>query len=144
MNKKCRNKYPLELIITGINFLKNSQMKSNYKTNPYRSLVVYTLEKINNKWLPLNREYKPIGLSGYGSWAKYEDYRFLMFDLNEVYLSSMKNNLDERDNFYFFKDGGFPKGKENIDNYIKKVEEVFCIQLEPYFENSKNRGDFCL
>src|SRR5271165_1708580 len=101
-----RMSYPLELIKTGILFLRNANLRRGVyelSQDPFRSLVVYCLQDMGNgKWLPLNRDYKPIGLNGEGNWAKYEDYSYLFIDGKDIDFDIL---WDNQPNFFTYSDG---------------------------------------
>lgn len=129
MGRKNRNIYPLELIKTGCYFLNYTRQNPKaYETEkiPIRSLLVYCIEKTGDGWLPINRDYKPIGLHGYRCWADYNAYPFLLIPdalIDFKYLES----LDEQKgtgNYYVFSDVSYPRGTLK-NNYIEKVQGIF-------------------
>ena len=125
-----RDIYPLELIKTSLYVVKFlNQKKVNHRIHePIRSLIVYLIEKQGDMWLPLNRDYKPIGLHGYTDHAKYEDYPFLLIpeeriNFNEFYYE--QKNLNGNRAYYTFDDSTYPDNAKNKNKYIDVVQKVF-------------------
>lgn len=117
--------YPIELILTGVHVLFNLNSPKRVSKCPKRSLLLYNLAVINEHYLPLNREYKPLGLSFYDDWARYESYPFLMIpkaNANVKFLEEL-NTLGHH--FFFFTDITYPDKKNFKLRYTKLLENVF-------------------
>lgn len=118
--------YVLELMKTGILFLKNAKLKPkvyNLKEDPFRSLLVYNLREMkNDMWLPLNRDYIPLGLIGDG-WADYENEKY-----NHLLIHKANINFDllwdNQPQFFTFSDSTYPEGKY-LQRYIDIIEHAF-------------------
>ncbi len=112
--------YPLELIRTGMLFLdvvRWGPIGGFYPYNPIRSMILYTFERVDGGILPINREYKPLGVSFYSPCASYKEYNFLVIP-NEYIDFSVLGGKN-----YLFNDGSFPgeaKTKERYRNIINK------------------------
>lgn len=123
-----RKPYPIELIETGINILNGS---GKDLAQPF---LVYCLHPMNGKFLPLNRDYKPLGLMDCNKWAKYELYDFLLIDKELVDTSYLYNNAPdfnhEMHSFFFFTDSTNPfNGPKSKKRYLEIVKNVFKIKL---------------
>jgi len=71
-----------------------------------RNCLPYTIQHLNNnKYIFLNREYKPLGVFGYSNSVNYEDFEFLAFtyekdDIHRIYFHSDRNRpQDSRKNY---------------------------------------------
>jgi len=60
--------YPLDLLYAGLEML-NTVNHSKIRRHPSRPILIYQLVKMGDFYLPLNRDYKPIGLLGGGRLA---------------------------------------------------------------------------
>jgi hypothetical protein len=114
--------YSIELIITAlcankIRRVAYSEPSADVKSNDLsRALLPYLLEEVEPGWLlPLNRDYKPIGLldsrissSRLYPWAEYSDekYRSLLLPTDLVDLTLLKNVWPKV--WYFYNDGDTP------------------------------------
>ena len=124
MTKEKRLIYPLELIATGLHFLFKTRHITKRDYDPMRSLIVYCLMETPEGYLPLNREYKPIGLSNYSPWVKYDQYPFLLIPKNKANVQALDNNGGGLHHF-FFDDGTFPDSKKFKLKYQSVVMETF-------------------
>ncbi len=121
-----RDIFAIELIKTGIFFLDIAQRKAKSGYYPYdatRSLIIYTYEDFGDSILPINREYKPLGLSGYGERVDYKKYDFLLIPKSKVDFECLEGK-------YFFDDGSYPNEKKSKDRYIKMVRKFFKSNLD--------------
>jgi hypothetical protein len=126
-----RMKYPLELIKTGVLFLHNARLKRNVQEDPFRSMVGYCLQYMQNgKWLPLNRDYKPIGLSADKGWAKYEDYSYLFIDGKDINFNIL---WDNQPNFFTYSDGSSPRDAKGIQRYSRIIKTAFLDHYDICF-----------
>lgn len=131
METKERLIYPLELIKTGISFLFNTRFSrrgfdydKEKMYEPIRSMIVYTLRETHQGYLPLNREYKPIGISYYDNYVCYESYEFLLIPKQKVKIENIPE-YKPGNQIYFFDDATFPKEKKTKERYLKVIKEAF-------------------
>ncbi len=122
-----RDIYPIELIKTGIEFLLKTKNINKISYEPIRALVVYNLLEMDEGFLPINREYKPLGLSGYSTWAEYKDYPFLLIPKDRVDLNFLKKDGVLTESFYFFQDDTYPANAKNKKEYILKIKSALDI-----------------
>ena len=126
--------FSFDLIKTGCLILMNLKLiKYLGITDPRRIMVVYNLRKINGKYLPLNRNYQPIGVCT-KSYVIYEDYPNLLLDKKDINFKPIK---DSQDGEYMFDDLTSPfyetyKDKRNITRYLDLCEKMFRINLGDY------------
>lgn len=73
--------YSMEIIKSSCYYL--SACRTSQQSRILRPFLVYCFKKINEKILPLNRDYKPIGLIS-GRYVKYEEYEFLMLQESSI------------------------------------------------------------
>lgn len=83
----------------------------------------YVLKKVDNGYIVLNRDYKPLGFGPGG--YKYEDYpiavRFKGLTKKIVQQLSSKGS-DAMDSIYLYDDKTIPtKAKANMDAYLKRL-----------------------
>lgn len=85
-----RQIYPIELILTGCSLLLGAQkgrnygFESHYAYDARRLCILYCLQKIEDGiWIPLSREYKPLGLNTRRDWVDYKSYPFLFIKEDE-------------------------------------------------------------
>jgi len=84
-----RDAYPKEIMKCFFNYSRfvSSPARREAFLSAIKSFMPYCLRKMGeNEFLPLNRDYKPIGCIN-GVWTKYEDYEFLFLDRDELDLS---------------------------------------------------------
>lgn len=125
-----RDIYPIELIKTSAYAVKFLNQKKVIRRmhEPIRSLIVYLVEKHGDMWMPLNRDYKPLGLHGYDEWAKYEDYPFLLIPDDRIDLDCApykQKNLNSNEAYYLFDDSTFPDDAKNKKRYIQIIQNMF-------------------
>ena len=121
----------IELIKTRLELLKHTKSSTLYlrTKEPIRAMLVYCIQRFEDKWLPLNREYKPIGLCNYSDWVTYEKYDMLMIPkdrIDEKKLSDLYESHHEN-YFYLFNDTTYPCNKKLKDQYISIVREIFEV-----------------
>ncbi len=128
--KEKRDIYPLELIKTSlytVRFLKQRRVDTQLH-EPLRTLIVYAIQKVDDAWLPLNRDYKPIGLHGYHEWADYEKYPFLLIPEYKIHFDELKiqpYNIGRTEAFNFFNDSTYPDKTASVKRYIDIVKKTF-------------------
>ena len=112
--------YVYELMKTGLRILFEKRM-GYYAARP---LLVYHIQRIEDGYIPLNRDYKPLGLMG-GGWADYNKFKFLTLPENEIVFHK---GLQE--NCFLFGDATTPFDKakrliyqENLINAFPKLNE---------------------
>lgn len=121
--------YSLELIKTGVEFLFKTKTNKADRTfpEPIRSMIVYSLHEIDGHWLPVNRDYKPLGISHYSEYVKYEDYPYLFLKKDQVRLGAeLWEHPQLSPKMYFlFQDHTFPESKKLKDRYLNVLLETF-------------------
>lgn len=137
--KNQRLIYPLELIKTSITFDEyTTNKKSQCNTVQMRSLRLYCLNDMgNDKWLPLNRDYKPLGLMR-EKWAKYEDYEFLFIPKEMINFSLLWDNGISFGSqaFYVYSDGSNPCDLKNHQRYCQIIHNTF-FEVKEYLSFEK-------
>lgn len=122
-----REIYPIELIRTGILFLDIISIRSKGGYYPYdasRSMILYALEPFQGDYLPLNREYKPLGISKYMDYVKYEDHEFLKISKEYLELSTLSKGL------FIFDDCTFPGNAKNKKRYRDIIDNLFKNKID--------------
>lgn len=135
---ESRDIYPIELIKTGCSIVKNMTLlgpeKGFYRYDTQRAMILYTFRKIDGKFLPLNREYKPLGLLFYGGKVDYRDFPFLLIPKERINFDEMPKKISSfnhetgLEHAYMFDDGCYPRGKSK-KTYLEAIERVFSIKL---------------
>lgn len=115
ISENSRKSYPVEVIKTGLEFLYKTKTIKSENQEPIRSLLVYQIIEIKGRFLPLNREYKPIGLFGYNEWVNYENYDFLLID--NVDIKYLKEEGCLTHGYFLFDDSTYPRTKKLKDRY---------------------------
>lgn len=118
--------YALDMIETVLYHLQDA-----IRGKPYydvRQFTPYLLSRIEDFWLPLNRDYKPLGIGNKG-FVKYEDYKFLSIPDHIINKNSKHFVLDgpSSNYMYFFTDRGTPVLKKERDEYIERVKDILFI-----------------
>lgn len=145
MDSDIRFSYPIELIRTGIIYLYNTrQIKMSkcggyYLYEPYRAFTLYCLQKTPTGYMPLNREYKPLGISFYKPWSKYEEFPFLLIPENNVRIEGLK---EVNGNFYIYDDCTFPDCRKNKDLYVENVMHAIP-ELQQIKKTIKQGKEYC-
>jgi hypothetical protein len=136
--------YPVELIKTGLNLLRLTNLKKNiHSEDPRRYLMLYCLEKMNDEYfLPLNRNYKPIGLEK--GFANYNDYSYLFIPKERIKLKNLwKNGIDG--NYFTFADSTYPDEPKYLKRYEKIINSIFFTSEDEesfeYFWGYKEKLD---
>lgn len=127
INNDDRDIYPIELIKTGVYLLKtvhSRPIKGIYPYQAIRALLLYTFETLDDGFLPLNREYKPLGLSFWDSWVDYKQFSFLKIPKEMLDFS----NLEKRS--YLFHDGTFPSDSKAKKKYIEQLTSLFQNKID--------------
>jgi len=111
------NKYPLseeKQQLDNVEFSKNCKVF-------IRNCLPYTVEKLeDNKFIFLNREYKPLGVFGYSEIVDYKDFKFLEFEYK-----------DDISRIYFHADSNRPQ--DSRKDYIE-----YLIRLKYFLIDYKN------
>ncbi len=123
---KNRYSYPLEIIRSAI--LKLEDCTSWQQQYCIKDFLPYCLKHIDDIYLiPLNRDYKPIGLHT-GDWVDYKNFPFLYLKKEDV---KTENLIDQSPTFFFYNDSTSPKrSKQKKEIYIEKVINslnIICI-----------------
>jgi hypothetical protein len=106
--------------------LRDLQRGRKCNFDPRRSMIVYYLQEMGDYYLPVGRDYKPLGLYGYNDWATYDKYSFLFIPKDRITIEA----IPFYPNLFLFDDATYPQGK-NIQKYLKNIETVFSIKLDP-------------
>lgn len=122
--------YPLELIRTGITFLRNSRRSNGWSYDPLRALLVYNIIPVDKGYLPVNRDYKPLGIQPI-DWYDYNAFSFLIIPDDKVNIENLEFKGELTKSYYLFDDRTYPDCKKNKERYIKVIKETFS-DLEPY------------
>lgn len=117
--------YPLELILTGIAFLKRTRSIKRGQHEPVRSMILYTLQPILGMFLPIGRDYKPLGVEGYSNWVEYDNYPFLLISKDQLNMDVLTEGKGLGGAFYSFNDNTYPRDKATKEAYIKRVISLF-------------------
>ena len=129
-----RHVYPIELILTGCSLLlgaskgRNYEFESHYAYDARRLCILYCLQKIEDGiWIPLSREYKPLGLNTRRDWVDYKSYPFLFIKEDEFDIEYLrKNGFDQGCAIFAFNDGCSPFSDTSKRNkYIKLIDNTF-------------------
>jgi len=121
------NEYSIELIRTTINILitHNTTKKPRDLYEILKPMLVYCIRKVGDRYLLLNREYKPLGLER-GAWADYEQYPFLTLSKEQINFSKIPYQ-----GTHLFNDSTCPShGKEMREKYINTLREVFILKKQ--------------
>lgn len=119
--------YPIELIRTGARIILGTTSKKDQR-DPLRAMIVYQLVDIEDSYLPLGRDYKPLGLSGYNDWVSYRDFSFMLIPKDRVNIDCLRADGVFTPGFYFFDDSTYPHDKKHKLAYCDKIEKVFGIK----------------
>lgn len=120
-----RDIYPIELIKTIIDVLECVAIKKNNSHEGIRGLLLYQLIEIDDEYLPLGRDYKPLGLCQYSPWADYHKYPYLLIPKNRVKIENITHDGILTPGYFFFNDGNSPllntKFKKRYINLLKNT-----------------------
>ena len=118
-------KYALELIKNSIHQNMDGRGRKFLDNQMFRLNLPYLLRKLEDgKFIPLNRDYKPLGVSR-GNWAVYEEYDFLFLDPDKINTTYLWDN-DEGHSLYFYSDCTYPfKDKRNFSRYQSLIDYTF-------------------
>lgn len=84
--------YSKQLIKNIFDITSYTKVRKEVFISTMRPFIPYCLHKIDeNTFLPLNRDYKPIGMPP-GKHYKYEDYKFLFLEKDEINLNILWDN----------------------------------------------------
>ena len=128
MSKDTRDIYPIELIKTGMKLLQQARFSKNEPRPPIRALIVYQIIAIQDGFLPLGRDYKPLGLESSNGWADYDTYPFLVIPKERVNLdhwSGIQKGFTH--GYYLFDDSTYPDCRKTKDRYFKMMKIVFGL-----------------
>lgn len=114
--------YSIELIKTGRDILLSQRPDKEWNFDPIQSLLVYCLVPIQDGYLPINRDYKPLGISRYFPWAEYEQYPFLVIPKEKVNVAHCEK---QNSTFYLFTDLTYPHDKKKKDRYVEMLKKTF-------------------
>jgi len=138
--KQKLNTYPLELIATGLTILLTKKTLNVYFNEFLRySLLPYGLTTIGDHYLPLNRNYKPIGQLTC-DWADYDKFPHLLLPIDNLDVEGLNDT-------YFYNDSNCLRTKGDIQIYKEKVFKCFAkynlkVVVEVAVHNLKN--NYCV
>lgn len=128
--------YPVSLIEAATAHL--GSCKTQDARHALRPFLPYCFRKMDGAVLPLNRDYKPLGVIS-REYLQYENFGFLMIPLELISLdfedTNTPTNLDaekrwEKEGyFWFWTDGNAPYWKKNALSYIRQVHKVLKLRL---------------
>lgn len=99
--EKAERIYSLDIIHGALALL--FEEKNSY--HALRACLPYLLQPVDDFWLPLNRDYKPIGISAKTTnWVDYHKYRFLAIPTELIDLEH-EHCLKEKKTKYSLADG---------------------------------------
>lgn len=137
MFKDTRLCYSLELVKSGVEFLfttsKKKQLNSRYDS--IRSLLVYCIKKnADGTFIILNRDYKPLGISGYMPYIKYEDFQFMHLRPEQVYLTDLEthDHTQAEALYWLFNDSTYPDSAKTKKLYLSMLMKTFPEIKESY------------
>lgn len=130
--KEKRFIYPIEIILTGYHFLYNSNSRLGNDTYcPKRSMLLYAVQPEGDFYLPLNRDYKPLGISFYSEYVTYSDYPFLLIPKNMMDVSSLEAHK-HTDIMFTFNDATYPDIKKTKTLYRNTLFRIFGMTLDGF------------
>lgn len=92
--------------------------------NTLRIFLPYCLRKEGDLWIPLNRDYKPIGTRR--GWYDYSKYNFIGIESKHVDSSfSEIDPLSKAPMIFFFTDATTPITSKRKRDFFKRVQKVF-------------------
>ncbi len=92
---------------------------------PYLPYALIRLK--NNKLLPVNRAYKPLGLLQ-AEWVDYDSFDFCAISEDIVDLSALDNECGPRNYYYFYEDATSPRlSQKNIKRYVGIIKKALKI-----------------
>lgn len=128
--------YPISLIEAATCSL--GACKTQDARHSLRPFLPYCIKRLDGAVIPLNRDYKPIGIIT-KEYLEYESCGFLMIPLELVHLDFNDHNTptqphpekrwNEEGYFWFWSDANAPYWKKNAFAYIRQVHKVFRINL---------------
>ncbi len=96
-----------------------------------RHVLPYLMHNIEGIWIPMNRDYKPLGF-GRHKWIKYEDYKFLGIPEEFINFQHLKVISDRAIHagqcFFFFSDNTTPDRVKDKKAYGKLIHEIFNFE----------------
>jgi hypothetical protein len=119
--------YVLDMIYSAITCFSDVKgaMKGYYAL---RSFLPYLIRKEGEVWIPLNRDYKPIGILN-AAWVDYGKYSFIGIPdrlVKRPEISLKRNSFYTDDGYlYFFNDSVTPYTTKNRAAYVKRIKEAF-------------------
>ena len=133
--------YPFHLICNGLRFLllyqKHLERKRKFSEKDYivmkmfeQQPIIYCLVKVDKGYLPLNRDYKPIGFVG--GWANYDEFPFLTILEGFIDLTIFDEDHVVGDKLFLYTDKTTPYREKNIKGYIHRVLTAFKKNEEFY------------
>jgi hypothetical protein len=126
--------YSLELIKTSLRSL-DEHNKSYYML---RSFLPYLIIPQGDFYLPLNRDYKPLGMTA-DRWVNYEDCEGLFFP-KSFFKGELKPYPLEPDGaFFFFADRTTPILTKERKNYIWLLNSVILDNYNTFLKSKEDK-----
>lgn len=114
--------YAVELIKTGSMLVRDVVLRKTDLYDTCRYITCYCLIKTKHGYLPLNRDYVPLGFHD-KEYHDYDNYPFLCIPEDLIDFSLFDQKSENR--FYFFTDKTHPRNKLLKHRYYDFVKEVF-------------------
>lgn len=127
----------LELVELGIDFCIHAKLKKKsvrINEDPFRWLLLYCLKEVRpGMWLPLNRDYNPIGLVK-DKWCDYQSplYESLLIKTDDINFDVLWDNGDGKD-FYTFSDGTYPDLYSSCTKKMLKLHNRYVDIIKTAF-----------
>jgi hypothetical protein len=126
MNEKKTLIYPLRLIKSSLGN-EVSPTKSVLNSGQMRSLTLYCLVDMgNDQFLPLNRDYKPLGMNE-REFVKYEEFEFLFLPRDLINFSTLWDNGISlgKHAYYTYSDFNSPCNAKSFQRYRSIILSAF-------------------
>lgn len=128
MTLKQERLYSLDMIHGALELL-FTERNSFHALRPY---LPYLIQPVEDFWLPINRDYKPLGVRSHTThWVDYKDYRFLAIPEELIDLSHEHCNKERNTKYamadgaiFFFSDRTTPILKKEKQRYGQLIREI--------------------
>lgn len=118
--------YPIQLIRSSLGN-EYSPTKTVLASDQMRSITIYCLRDMgDNQFLPLNRDYKPLGLNS-RAYETYEEFQFLFIPRDKINFTLLWDNglVLGSNSYYTFSDGSHPRDSKLFQRYRKIILGTF-------------------
>lgn len=117
----------------------NSFSKDKMRKEFIRNMLPYCIQRFNDSYILLNREYKPLGVWGYSDFVNNEDYPYCMISDNRG-ISYFYDDFTNPNNSKFCFDTYFRNLKHFINNeqknYITTIDDE-KIRANQFYKATK-------